>query len=95
GFDDENEEVGRVTLHVHSSLVEYFRQKESFAKVNVVGMNFNFTTLALSRPTTITDISNYQGADVSFRMGEVVNMETFESRHSMGSLNLDAPATPK
>ena len=93
-FNGESEELGQVTLHVHSSLVDHFRQKENFEKVTVVGMDFNFSALALSHPTTVTDISNYQGANVSFRMGQETNMETFETKYAMGSLTLDAPTTP-
>lgn len=94
-FNGENEELGQVTLHVHSTLVEHFRQKEDFEKVKVVGMDFNFTSLSVSQATTLTDISSYQGANVSFRMGNKTDMESYNTIYEMGSLTLDAPATPQ
>ena len=89
------EDTQGVTLHVHTTLVDYFRQKENFEGVSVVGMTFNFTQLVLGHPTTLSDISYYQGADVSFKTTEQMDLETYLTNYSMGSLTLDAPATPK
>lgn len=69
---------------------------KAFSKdVTVIPKGSSAGTLEVTQPITLTNISNYQGADVSFRMDETVNMETFELKYTMGSLTLDAPATPK
>jgi len=90
-----DESVQGVTMHVHTTLVDYFRQKENFEGLSVVGMTFNFAKLVLGRPTTLSDISYYQGADVSFKPTEQVDWESYTTTYTMGSLTLDAPAQPK
>lgn len=90
-----SDETSGVTLHVHKSLVDFFRKKEPYAGVTIQGMDFLFPSLLLNRPTTLTDITAYQGADISFKMGEVLDMETMGVSYAMGALNLDAPASPK
>ena len=91
-FDEDTRDV---TLHVHTSLVDYFRQKENFEGVSVVGMDFNFTKLVLGHPTTLHDISHYQGADVSFKATQQLDTDTYLTTHTMGSLTLDTPDSPK
>lgn len=51
--------------------------------------------LVLTKSTTLSDITPWSGADVSFQMSEELDMETFSYVYTMGSLTLDAPATPK
>ena len=89
------EEAKGITLHVHKNLVNFFKAKEAYAGVTIVGMDFMFSQLLLTRPTTLKDISAYQGADVNFKAGEIIDSETFSVQYSMGALNLDAPASPK
>ena len=50
--------------------------------------------LIVDRPTTITDVSPYQGKDVYLVKGGYYDEETFDYIYSMGSITLDAPAAP-
>ncbi len=49
----------------------------------------------VTKATTLSDITPWQGADVSFQMSEDFDMETFSTIYAMGSLTLEAPASPK
>ena len=51
--------------------------------------------LVLMKSTTLSDITPWRGADVSFQMSEEIDTENFSYVYTMGSLTLDAPATPK
>lgn len=51
--------------------------------------------LVIDRPTTITDVSPYQGSDVSFTNSDYFDEESGEYVYSMGSIILDAPTTPR
>lgn len=51
--------------------------------------------LVLTKPTTLSDITPWRGADVSFQMSEEIDTENFSYVYTMGSLTLDAPATLK
>ena len=51
--------------------------------------------LVLTKATTLSDITPWQGSDVSFQIGSDFDMENFAYVYSMGSLTLEAPASPK
>jgi hypothetical protein len=51
--------------------------------------------LVLTKPSTLSDITPWSGTDVSFQMSEELDTENFTFVYTMGSLTLDAPATPK
>ena len=51
--------------------------------------------LVLTKATTLSDITPWQGSDVSFLMGADFDTESFSYVYSMGSLTLEAPASPK
>lgn len=51
--------------------------------------------LVIDRPTTITDVSPYQGSDVRFTNSDYFDEESGEYVYSMGSIILDAPTTPR
>ena len=51
--------------------------------------------LLIDKPTTITDVSPYQGMDVSFAESYDYNEDTGRSTFAMGSITLDAPSSPR
>ena len=53
------------------------------------------SALIITKDTTITNVSGYQGVNVTFEPGEEVDMENFTYKHTMGQLLLDAPASVK
>jgi hypothetical protein len=91
-FDDSN---SGVTFHVHTILVDFFRGKENVQGLNVVGMDFNFSSLRLTSPVTIKDVSYYQGADITFDHGQYYDNSRYTSIYTMGALEIDAPASTK
>ena len=50
--------------------------------------------LVLTKSTTLSDITPWMRADVSFRMSEEIDLENYSFVYTMGALTLDAPATP-
>ena len=56
---------------------------------------FAVEPLVLTKATTLSDITPWQGADVRFEMSQEMDWDTYVTIYEMGALTLDAPATPK